>query len=71
MDFKLMENISAFQEAAKKYGLRNDELFQTVDLWKGTGINSVTKCVHALGRLVSMCEAIFPNRGGGITPSGE
>ncbi|XP_064628467.1 myophilin-like [Lineus longissimus] len=49
-DFKLMENINAFSAAARKYGIDENELFQTVDLWTLKGIPSVTKCIHALGR---------------------
>jgi len=49
-DFQLMENINAFQAAARKYGIDENELFQTVDLWTLKGIPSVTKCIHALGR---------------------
>ncbi|XP_074662489.1 myophilin-like [Tubulanus polymorphus] len=50
MDFKLMENISAFQAAVKKYGVE-DETFQTVDLWQKKNISAVTKCIFALGRV--------------------
>ena len=50
-NFQLMENHARFQEAAKKYGLPDDEVFQTVDLFEARNIPQVTKCIHALGRI--------------------
>lgn len=51
--FALMQNIERFQEAAKKYGVPVNEVFQTVDLWERKNIPQVTLCIHALGRVVS------------------
>ncbi|UJR35235.1 hypothetical protein I4U23_028000 [Adineta vaga] len=48
--FKLRENVSAFQTAARSYGLPDSELFQTVDLFEKRNIPQVTQCIHALGR---------------------
>ncbi|CAF2376553.1 unnamed protein product [Rotaria sp. Silwood2] len=48
--FKLRENVSAFQNAARAYGLLDAELFQTVDLFEKRNIGQVTQCIHALGR---------------------
>lgn len=48
--FKLRENVSAFQNAARAYGLPDAELFQTVDLFEKRNIGQVTQCIHALGR---------------------
>jgi hypothetical protein len=48
--FKLRENVSAFQNAARAYGLSDAELFQTVDLFEKRNIAQVTQCIHALGR---------------------
>jgi hypothetical protein len=56
--FALMQNIERFQEAARKYGVPNSEVFQTVDLWEKKNIPQVTLCIHALGRVVS-CEGLF------------
>ena len=51
--FKLMENINAFQAAAKKFGVPEIDVFQTVDLWEKRNIPQVTQCIMALGRAVS------------------
>ncbi|CAF4376166.1 unnamed protein product, partial [Adineta steineri] len=48
--FKLRENVSAFQNAARSYGLPDAELFQTVDCFEKRNIAQVTSCIHALGR---------------------
>ncbi|CAF4292137.1 unnamed protein product, partial [Rotaria sp. Silwood2] len=48
--FKLRENISLFQNAARAYGLGDAELFQTIDLFEKHNIPQVTQCVFALGR---------------------
>jgi hypothetical protein len=50
--FKLMENINAFQNAAKRYGVPEVDVFQTVDLWERRNIPQVTQCIMALGRAV-------------------
>ena len=38
MAFKQMEQISQFLTAAEKYGVIKTDMFQTVDLWEGTGL---------------------------------
>ncbi|XP_046398737.1 myophilin [Ischnura elegans] len=48
--FKLMENINAFLENAKKMGVPTQELFQTVDLWERQNLHSVVICIQSLGR---------------------
>ncbi|KAM3185708.1 hypothetical protein ACTXT7_005820 [Hymenolepis weldensis] len=50
MAFKIMENINAFVEAIKAYGVPTADLFQTVDLFEKKDIASVTKTIFALGR---------------------
>lgn len=50
MAFKCMENISAFLECAKKFGVPPQETFQTVDLWERQNLNSVVICIQSLGR---------------------
>jgi len=52
MAFKCMENINMFLEAAKTFGVPNQELFQTVDLWEKQNLNSVIICLQSLGRKV-------------------
>lgn len=53
MAFKCMENISAFLEAAKNFGVPVQETFQSVDLWERQNLNSVVICLQSLGRKVS------------------
>ncbi|XKL60337.1 hypothetical protein PGB90_001353 [Kerria lacca] len=50
-NFQLMENIQRFQAAIKKYGLPEEEIFQTADLFEKRNIPQVTLCLYALGRL--------------------
>ncbi|RWS16664.1 putative muscular protein-like protein [Dinothrombium tinctorium] len=49
-DYKMMENINKFLEGAKKYGVAQTDLFQTVDLYERRNIPVVTDCLLALGR---------------------
>lgn len=48
-----------FQAAVKKYGLPEEEIFQTADLFERRNIPQVTLCLYALGRLVSDCDEIL------------
>ncbi|KAF5305563.1 hypothetical protein FQA39_LY01654 [Lamprigera yunnana] len=50
-NFQLMENIERFQKAAKAYGLPQEEIFQTADLFERRNIPQVTLSLYALGRL--------------------
>lgn len=50
-NFKLMENIQRFQTALKKYGVPEEEIFQTADLYERRNIPQVTLCLFALSRL--------------------
>lgn len=52
MAFKCMENISAFLDAVKGFGVPVQETFQSVDLWERQNLNSVVICVQSLGRKV-------------------
>ncbi|CAG0906027.1 unnamed protein product [Darwinula stevensoni] len=49
--FQMMENVQRFQEALKKYGVPEEEIFQTVDLTEKRNVVQVTLCLYALGRL--------------------
>ncbi|CAD5113428.1 DgyrCDS2598 [Dimorphilus gyrociliatus] len=51
--FQLRENIAAFQGAAKKFGMPDDEIFQTVDLFENRNIKQVIKSLQALGRVAT------------------
>nr|ACO10791.1 Myophilin [Caligus rogercresseyi] len=48
--FLLMENITAFLKAAKTYGVPEEEVFQTPDLFEARNIPQVTLCLYSLGR---------------------
>jgi len=52
--FKMMENINKFQDAIKRYGVPDIDVFQTVDLYERRNIPQVTQCIMALGRTVSL-----------------
>lgn len=52
-NFQLMENIQRFQAAIKKYGVPEEEIFQTADLFERRNIPQVTLCLYSLGRTVS------------------
>ncbi|KAF6208475.1 hypothetical protein GE061_016931 [Apolygus lucorum] len=50
-NFQLMENIQRFQAAIKKYGVPEEEIFQTADLFERRNIPQVTLCIYSLGRI--------------------
>ncbi|KAL0881074.1 hypothetical protein ABMA27_002202 [Loxostege sticticalis] len=50
-NFQLMENIQRFQAAIKKYGVPEEEIFQTADLFERRNIPQVTLCLYSLGRI--------------------
>ena len=52
-NFQLMENVQRFQAAIKKYGVPEEEIFQTADLFEKRNIAQVTLCLYSLGRIVS------------------
>jgi len=49
-NFALMENVSAFQRGVKAYGVPDEEIFQTCDLFERRNIPQVTMSLFALGR---------------------
>ncbi|RWS31724.1 muscle-specific protein 20-like isoform 2 [Leptotrombidium deliense] len=51
--YKSMENINTFLEACRKYGVHENDLFQTVDLYEKRDIGTVINCLVALARAVS------------------
>lgn len=51
-NFALMENHAAIQKSMKKYGVPEEEVFQTVDLFEARNIKGVVKSLLALGRTV-------------------
>lgn len=48
--FMLMENIEAYCNACRTFGIKEFELFRTVDLWEAKNIPAVVNNLHALGR---------------------
>merc|ERR1711956_128038 len=48
--FLLMENVQTFLAAAKKYGVPDEEVFQTPDLFEERNIPQVVLCLFSLGR---------------------
>lgn len=57
-NFQLMENIQRFQAAVKKYGVPEEEIFQTADLFERRNIPQVTLSLYALGRIVSSLQGL-------------
>jgi hypothetical protein len=49
MKFKQMENVTAFIKSARKYGVPEYQLFNTVDLYEGKDRNAVISSIIALG----------------------
>jgi len=50
-NFQLMENIQRFQAAMKKYGVPEEEIFQTADLFERRNISQVVLSLYSLGRI--------------------
>jgi len=49
-NFALMENVSAFQKGVRKYGVPDEEIFQTCDLFEFRNVPQVTMSLLALAR---------------------
>lgn len=52
--YKMMENISQFQVAAKAWGVSDGDLFNANDLWDQKNIAVVTQTIFAVARAVSV-----------------
>eukprot|EP00299_Pterocystis_sp_00344_P019646 c9719_g1_i1.p1 GENE.c9719_g1_i1~~c9719_g1_i1.p1 ORF type:complete len:1097 (-),score=353.71 c9719_g1_i1:69-3359(-) len=51
MPFMMMENISSYLSACRDYGVRETDLFQTVDLYEAQNMNLVIQNLSQLARL--------------------
>eukprot|EP00301_Raphidiophrys_heterophryoidea_P014234 c2205_g1_i1.p1 GENE.c2205_g1_i1~~c2205_g1_i1.p1 ORF type:complete len:270 (-),score=74.86 c2205_g1_i1:279-1088(-) len=51
MAFMMMENIGNYLKACEAYGVRNSELFQTVDLYEEQNMNAVVINILAVARI--------------------
>lgn len=49
----LLKTFHRFQAAIKKYGVPEEEIFQTADLFERRNVPQVTLCLYSLGRIVS------------------
>ena len=46
-----MENVQSFIQAAKNYGVPDEEMFLTPDLFEGRNLSQVTLCIYSLARV--------------------
>lgn len=51
--FQLMENHTAIQKAMKEYGVIQEEIYQTPDLFEGRNVRSAINSLFSLGRTAS------------------
>ena len=49
-----MENVQSFLAAAKKYGVPDEEVFQTPDLFEAKNLPQVAICLFSLGRVTQL-----------------
>lgn len=52
--FKMRANVESFIEGCKKFGLKEQELFQVNDLFEAKNVCQFTQCIYALGRRLQM-----------------
>ncbi|XP_071800664.1 myophilin-like isoform X5 [Asterias amurensis] len=48
--FKMRANVESFIDGCKKFGLKEQELFQVNDLFEGKNVCQFTQCIYAIGR---------------------
>ena len=61
--FRQMENIAAYADAARRYGVPEPDMFVTVDLFEGNSIAAVVKSLHSLGRVAQQRGVTGPTLG--------
>ncbi|XP_022081682.1 myophilin-like [Acanthaster planci] len=52
--FKMRANVESFIEGCKRFGLKEQELFQVNDLFEGKNLPQFTQCIYAIGRKLQM-----------------
>ncbi len=52
--FKMRANVESFIEGCKKFGLKEQELFQVNDLFEAKNVCQFTQCIYALGRRLQL-----------------
>lgn len=57
-----MSNINAFLDAARSFGLSDDQLFKAEDLWEATNIPKVVVCLLHIGKRVNSCNFLCSSR---------
>lgn len=61
--FRQMENIAAYADAARRYGVPEPDMFVTVDLFEGNSIAAVVQNLHSLGRVAQQRGVTGPTLG--------
>ncbi len=52
--FKMRANVESFIDGCKKFGLKEQELFQVNDLFEAKNVCQFTQCIYAIGRRLQM-----------------
>ena len=69
--FRQMENIAAYASAARRFGVREPDMFVTVDLFEGKNVGAVVRNLHSLGRVAQQGGVSGPMLGGKLGPDAQ
>jgi len=71
--FKQMENITYFMNAAREFGVPENAMFGTPDLYEEKNIGSVVNCINVLGGVIQVTTPSFtgPKLGNAIKVEGR